>query len=69
MEDHPGHFGSATYRRTRSLIKDMFAEPHRVVVGPIGDEREVTVVLRAIKDKLKEEIHREILNPPTSAQM
>ncbi len=53
----------------RYLVKDAFVEPHMTMLGPARDEHEASVVLSAIKNKLKDEIRKEILNPLTSAHM
>ncbi len=47
----------------RYLVADAFAEPHRIVVGAETEEHQAALIMARIKDRLKDEIRHDILNP------
>ena len=47
----------------RYLVADAFAEPHRVVIGREMEEHQAALIMARIKDRLKDEIRHDILNP------
>jgi len=51
------------------LAANAFAEPHRIVVGADAEDHQAAVIMARIKDRLKDEIRRDLLNPPSSAHM
>jgi len=51
------------------LAANAFAEPHRIVVGHDAEDHHASLIMARIKDRLKDEIRHDLLNPPDSAHM